>query len=180
MSSHAPQGLEVFDGVFDRTAELVEYLDGLERWERSEVSGSTSHTSDIRTSSSLGMPFITYANPPLIHDFAKAVWQRMSNYALAYAVPVYQYEPIIFNKYEPGQRFDTHADFFRGSDRVFSAVFYLNTPQAGGATTFVHFDYEVEAVAGRLVIFPSNYLFAHAGVAPLADVKYSAAFWARG
>lgn len=180
MGRHAPEGLEVFDGLFDRSAQVVAYLDGLDRWERSEVAGATPYADDIRTSSSVGIPFLSFSNPPLIHDFAQAVWQRMSNYAVAYAVPVYQYEPIVFNRYEPGQRFDTHPDYFRGSDRVFSAVYYLNTVSEGGSTRFVHFDYEVEAVEGRLVIFPSNYLFAHAGVAPVADVKYSAAFWARG
>jgi hypothetical protein len=179
LGARAPIGLEVFDGVFDRSAELVQYLDGLGRWQRSEVSGNDAYASEIRTSSSLGMPFLSYSNPPLVHDFAKCVWQFMSNYAFAYGIAVQQYEPIVFNRYEPGQKFDMHPDYFRGSDRVFSAVCYLNTVADGGSTTFGHFDYEVAAVEGRLVIFPSNYLFAHAGVAPVSEVKYSAAFWAR-
>ncbi len=180
MAAEAPLGVEVLDHVWDRSAELIDHLNSLDSWERSKVQRESNPIADYRTSSTIGLPLLSFNNPPIVHDFARTVWQKMSNYALVYGVPVYEFEPIVFNRYEPGQHFDTHPDYFRGSDRVFSAVFYLNTVTSGGHTSFVHFDHDVEAVEGRLVIFPANYLFAHAGTAPENQTKYSAAFWARG
>ena len=172
-------GVEIIDGVFTNGEDIIAFLESLDRWERSLV-GENPHQSEVRTSSTIYMPMLSFQNPPLIHDFAKAVWQCMDNYSLVYQVPYYAHEPITFNKYEPGQHFGEHPDYFKGSDRCVSAVAYLNTVEKGGVTTFPFFDLEVEAVAGRVVIFPSNFLFRHAGTAPEDTVKYSAAFWARG
>lgn len=172
-------GIEVVDGVFDNGAEIIEYLTGLDRWESSKV-GTDARESSVRTSSSLFLPMLSFDNPPLIHSFAKAVWQRIENYALVYQASLYGYEPITFNRYEPGQSFAAHPDYFRGSDRCVSAVAYLNTVEDGGVTHFSHFDVQVEPVAGRVVIFPSNFLFRHSGEATTSTTKYSAAFWARG
>lgn len=172
-------GIEVIDGVFSTGEEIIECLNSLGGWEGSKV-GENPHESGVRTSSSMFLPLLSFENPPVIHEFARAVWQCMDNYSTIYAVPFYAYEPITFNRYEPGQHFAAHPDYFKGSDRCVSAVAYLNTVERGGTTHFTYLDFTVEAVAGRVVIFPSNYLFRHSGTAPEDAVKYSAAFWARG
>jgi len=174
-----PKGLEVIDNAFDSGPELIDYLDTRDLWSRSEI-GEDRHHSDTRTSSTCFLPFLSYDHPPVVHDFGRTIWQLLQNYGMVYGVSYYRVEPMTFNRYEPGQHFSAHPDYFKGSDRVVSAVAYLNTVTDGGTTRFVHFGTEVEAVAGRVVLFPSNYLFAHEGTAPTTDVKYSAAFWARG
>ena len=179
LTSRIPVGIEIFDDVFSQSADVIDYLEKLGTWELAQVTGAAPGAERIRTSTSVGMSFLSFGNPPLIHEFVKSVWQRMSNYAFVYGIPVYQYEHITFNRYASGEKFDAHPDYFVGSNRVFSAVFSLNSVAAGGTTRFTHFDFEVEARAGRLVIFPANYLFAHEGTAPSSDIKYSAAFWAR-
>lgn len=179
LTSRMPVGIEIFDDVFSQSADVIDYLENLGQWELAQVTGAVPGAASSRTSTSVGIPFLSFGNPPLIHEFVKSVWQRMSNYAFVYGIPVYQYEHIIFNRYAPGEKFDAHPDYFAGSNRVFSAVFYLNSVAAGGTTRFTHFDFEVEARAGRLVIFPANYLFTHEGTAPTSEIKYSAAFWAR-
>jgi hypothetical protein len=45
------------------------------------------------------------------HDFARTVWQKMSNHALVYGVPVYDFEPIVFNRYEPENQTKYSAAF---------------------------------------------------------------------
>lgn len=179
MATQAPTGVEVIDDAWDRCEELVEYLNSLDSWDRSRVQGDTSVV-DYRTSDTIGLPFNSPDNPTVLADFTAMVAQKMSNYSFVYGVPTYGYEDIVFNRYQPGQSFATHPDYYRGSDRVFSAVVYLNTVTSGGATSFVHYGYRVEPIAGRMVMFPANYLFAHAGEAPTTDIKYSAAIWARG
>ena len=185
MTSHAffvhpdtPLGVEVIDGAFGDCSGLRDYLDTLD-WTVSPV-GEYGKTSPIRTSSSTFRPFVSYTNPPVIEEFARAVWQQLSTYSLTYGVTFDMVEPISFNRYSPGEEFLKHADYFRGSDRIISAVAYLNTVSEGGETVFTHPDFSVSPVEGRLVIFPSNYLFTHFATAPATEIKYSAAFWARG
>jgi 2OG-Fe(II) oxygenase superfamily. len=174
-----PTGLEVHDEVIPDPGAVVDFIENHPEWQRSPV-GSSPTTSDIRTSSSLFLPFLSFANPPLLHEFARSVWSVMTDYARRYSAHIKQFEPISFNKYEPGEEFHVHADYFEGSNRVISAVAYLNTVEEGGMTNFIYHGVEVDAVAGRVAVFPSNYLFAHAALPPENDVKFSAAFWARG
>lgn len=179
MITEIPRGIEVIDGVWDRCGDLIDYLNEQDGWSRSRVRGSRAEV-DYRTSDTVALPAQEEGRPAFVDEFIRTIRQRMDNYSVLYGVPVYGYEEAIVNRYLPGQRFDTHPDYYRGSDRVFSAVVYLNTVEDGGGTSFVHYGHEVEAREGRMVIFPANYLFAHAGTAPASGTKYSAAFWARG
>ncbi len=172
-------GLEVIDGVFANGEDLIKHINGLDRWETSKV-GVTAYQSPVRTSSTVFLPFMSYDNAPIVDAFARAVWQCLQNYSLIYQVPMHEYEPITFNRYEPGQHFAAHPDYFRGSDRCVSAVAYLNTVEDRGRTHFTYLNESVQPIAGRVVIFPSNFLFRHSGEAPVGTIKYSAAFWARG
>jgi len=174
-----PTGLEVHDDAFGDPAGLVGAIEDHPKWSTSPV-GRAPTVSDIRTSESLFLPLLSFSNPPVIHEFAHSVWKIMTDYARRYSVGISQFEPISFNRYGPEQYFTAHADYFEGSNRVISAIAYLTTVEGGGMTNFIHFGVEVEAVAGRIAVFPSNYLFAHAALPPVSGVKYSAAFWARG
>jgi prolyl 4-hydroxylase len=179
MSTETPRGIEVIEGAWDRCSDLIDYLDGQGAWARSQVN-ATRPEADYRTSDTVTLPTHAEGRPAFVDEFIQTAHRLMDNYAFLYGVPVYGYEEAIVNRYLPGQHFGTHPDYFRGSDRVFSAVVYLNTIEDGGATSFVHYGHDVQAREGRMVIFPANYLFAHAGSAPVHQTKYSAAFWARG
>jgi predicted 2-oxoglutarate/Fe(II)-dependent dioxygenase YbiX len=173
-----PPGIEVIDDAIADCGSIIDYLDTLP-WSRSPV-GSPGQTSDIRTSSSVFLPLLSFKNPDVIHELARSVWKHFVVYATVYGITIDEIESMSFNRYEPGQSFDPHTDYFAGSNRVVSAVAYFNTIEAGGHTHFTHLDYSVSAREGRLVMFPSNFLFHHSGTAPETGTKYSAAFWARG
>lgn len=178
MVSGPPPGVEVIDDAISSCSSIIDYLD-TQTWSQSPV-GKPGQTSKIRTSTSLFLPLLSFKNPEVIHELARTVWKHFVFYATTYGVAIDEIETISFNKYEPGQSFDPHTDYFAGSNRIVSAVAYFNTIESGGETHFTHFDYSVSAREGRLVLFPSNFLFHHAGTAPAAGTKYSAAFWARG
>lgn len=174
-----PRGVEIVDDAFSHGAEIIDVLESRNDWARSTV-GADGHEGRERTSDTCFAPFISYTNPAPIEGLGRVLWQVISNYAALYGIRIEKVEPITFNRYAPGQFFGAHSDYFADSNRVFSAVAYLNTVPEGGVTRFIHFDHEVQAVAGRIVVFPSNYLFAHEGTAPVGVTKYSAAFWVRG
>jgi prolyl 4-hydroxylase len=108
------------------------------------------------------------------------VWRSFDEYAKQWDFPFVDIENVSVQRYEPAQKYDVHTDAGPGLPRVCSALVYLNTVEFGGETYFPHFDYKVTPVEGTLVIFPSNYVYAHAALPPKTEVKYAAAYWARG
>ncbi|HEV8366188.1 MAG TPA: 2OG-Fe(II) oxygenase [Gemmatimonadaceae bacterium] len=61
-------------------------------------------------------------------------------------------------RYRCGGKFDYHLDAGLWSsepagERVWSVIVYLDTPLAGGATTFKQLGLKVQAVAGRLLLW---------------------------
>ena len=74
-------------------------------------------------------------------------------------------EPLQGQRYEVGQCFKEHSDFFyvdqpywaeyepHGGQRTWTAMIYLNEPEAGGATRFKLLDFEVEPKLGRILIW---------------------------
>lgn len=173
-----PLGVEVVDDAVSNCREIIDYLETLS-WMPSPV-GKSAQVASIRTSSSAFVPILSFRNPVVIHEFARTVWSHLVAYAATYGFTIEEIETISFNKYEPGQNFEPHTDYFPGSQRIASAVVYLNTVDQGGDTHFTHFNRSVQAREGRILLFPSNFLFHHSGQAPVSVTKYSAAFWARG
>jgi hypothetical protein len=68
-----------------------------------------------------------------------------------------------------------HVDSFPGTNsgsRVASGIIYLNTVEHGGETAFPLHKASVEAVQGRIVLFPSLWTHPHEGRTPLSDDKW--------
>ncbi len=99
-------------------------------------------------------------------------------------------------RYRPGAEYKPHYDYFdpaepgtpailkRGGQRLASMVCYLNTPEAGGATTFPEAGLEVAPVRGNAVFFsydrphPSTRTL-HGGAPVTAGEKWVATKWMR-
>lgn len=74
-------------------------------------------------------------------------------------------EPLQGQRYEAGQEFKEHADFFyidqpywaeyepHGGQRTWTAMVYLNQPDGGGATGFRLLDLAINPVPGRILIW---------------------------
>lgn len=98
--------------------------------------------------------------------------------------------------YRPGAEYRPHHDYFdparpgsapvlkRGGQRLGTLVMYLNTPEAGGATTFPDVGFEVAPVKGNAVFFsydrphPSTRTL-HGGAPVKAGEKWVATKWLR-
>lgn len=93
-------------------------------------------------------------------------------------------------RYETGQRFGAHCDFFADQfdtpRRLYSALVYLNEDFGGGQTVFSHLRRVIKPEAGKLVWW-NNYdkrgrpliYSSHAGLVVTSGVKYVAACWVR-
>jgi len=107
-------------------------------------------------------------------------------------------EPLQGQRYEVGQQFKEHSDFFyvdqpywaeyesHGGQRTWTAMIYLNQPGAGGATAFKYLDLSVQPQLGRLLVWNNmaldgspNPWTMHEGQAVEAGTKYIVTKWYR-
>lgn len=56
--------------------------------------------------------------------------------------------------------------------RICGIIVYLNTVQEGGGTYFRYQDTYIDAVQGRVAIFPASWTHPHTGTVPLSNDKY--------
>ena len=84
-------------------------------------------------------------------------------------------------KYSPGGGYHIlHCENYNtGKHRtnILALMYYLNTVREGGGTYFANFDLTVNAVEGRLVIWPAYWTHFHKGIVSKTYDKYIATGW---
>ena len=82
-------------------------------------------------------------------------------------------------RYNPGQGYHViHCENSgRGIERVLAWTLYLNTVTDGGGTYYPEYDRTIDAVEGRLCIFPAFWTHAHKGIVSNTETKYIATGW---
>ena len=95
----------------------------------------------------------------------------------------YGYEAIRMKRYlnNDYDRFDPHVDVLNSetSKRFLAFFVYLNNVDEGGETEFVqltkpgtHIPLKIKAQQGRLLMFPPQWMYYHAGLKPVSNPKY--------
>ena len=83
-------------------------------------------------------------------------------------------------KYNPGQGFHhlhtENTDNYT-ANRILAWMFYLNTVTDGGGTYWDNYDLTMNAVKGRLVIWPAYFTHFHKGIVSKTETKYIATGW---
>jgi len=137
------------------TEEECDYIiaRGKDRLTRSLVVGAKGKDtqSDHRTSTGV---FLTYMiDDPVI----KKIEERMSDWT---HLPVENQEHFYLLRYEPGQQYKAHHDYFSdpkllkyGGNRIATIVTYLDAPGEGGATAFPSVGLKVEVKKGDALLF---------------------------
>lgn len=183
VQQNLPMGMSVVDGVISpyTCRQMVNWFEELAPFQRSMVGDEQEgREDDVRTSSSVFYPFIHYDVPEYASETNKAVWKAVTEYAKVTHCPIREFEDPSVQKYEPGQKYDWHMDASGMNGRTVSAVLYLNDVEEGGETEFAYFNYKVTPKAGRLAIFPANYIWMHRALPPVKGTKYAIAYFVRG
>ncbi|WP_164157224.1 prolyl hydroxylase family protein [Sandarakinorhabdus rubra] len=166
-------------------AGLIALIDTLRR--PSTITDAYGADADFRTSETADLP----ADHPLVG----AVYRQLADYA---GLPLAHAEALQGQRYAPGQQFKAHTDYFEptgldyfphtqdGGQRTFTLMVYLNAPQAGGATRFVHLDKLFQPEPGKLLAWNNrlpdggvNGFTLHAGMPVRAGTKYIITAWFR-
>ena len=117
-----------------------------------------------------------------IKNLCDLIQRRLQDYVNDYTK---RYEfPILFDegyqllKYRGGQQYKGHSDYAPHIPRYLSALILLNPQEyQGGGTYFHHFDEMVKPDNPALVLFPSNYAYAHQAMPVISGTKYAIVTW---
>lgn len=173
--------VEIYDDAVPNCAELLSLLDeGAFAPARVGVTDAVGvENPHIRDSSNVFINPFQLNTALEWYELARTIYHYLDSYGRRYDVQFQSMEYFAINRYLPGQRYKAHADAGPVHPRVISALLYMNDVASGGETRFIHHDVQVTPKAGRLIIFPSNYAYAHAALPPADGVKYSLAAWTR-
>ena len=176
-------------GGFLSDAECDALIDGArDRITRSLGQAMTGESIVSADRTSDGMFYARGENPLLAAVEARIA--RLTQWPMAYA------EPMQVLNYRPGAQYRPHQDYFdpanaaidqllaRGGQRVGTVLLYLNTPEAGGGTTFPDVDLTVAAQRGNAVFFgypvpDASMKVLHGGAPVVAGEKWVATKWLR-
>ena len=123
-------------------------------------------------------------NTPMVNligsHLAGGVKKYRKDYPSVDLVEEWQLFPF-FNvqRYHPGQGFyQPHCETSDGNTpRILAWMIYLNTVTDGGQTRFPDYDLNLEAVEGRLAIWPAYFTHIHHGLTSPTQTKYIATGW---
>lgn len=104
--------------------------------------------------------------------------ESVNDYTKKYEFEIGFDEGLTLLKYESGQYYKPHCDYAPHNPRYLSALILLNPKEyEGGGTHFVHFDEEIKPDTPSLVLFPSNYAYAHTALPVESGTKYALVTW---
>jgi hypothetical protein len=186
-------GISLYENIFSES-NASKFLTSLEKetasdWSELSWGGSSigsGQTTSHRTSLSCSLiPIMKpYPETELSQFFTKAIRSPLEeaseDYRREFFIPTALHEAYSVLKYLEQAEYKPHYDHAPDNRRVYSMVSFLSTPEEGGQLEFPHFDVTVEAVCGRVVMFPSNFPYLHIAHPVTAGVKYSLVTWYQG
>lgn len=188
MSMHQPR-VVVFGGFLDddECDELI--AQSRERVLRSQTVDNATGGSEVNPARTSDGMFFSRAESPLVARVESRI-AALVNW------PVENGEGLQVLRYRPGAEYLPHYDYFdpkqpgapsilaRGGQRVGTFLMYLNTPEAGGATTFPDVHLDILPAKGNAVFFsydrpdPQTRSL-HGGAPVVAGEKWVATKWLR-
>jgi predicted 2-oxoglutarate/Fe(II)-dependent dioxygenase YbiX len=82
-------------------------------------------------------------------------------------------------RYNVGEEYKLHYDTTTKMGRAISAICYLNDDYEGGELEFPYFGVTIKPEKGMLILFPSNFAYAHVARPITAGSKYALVTWIR-
>lgn len=124
---------------------------------------------------------VNFQSDPIYYEVSRKMFHYAVEYAERYQTNFNEMEPLTMLHYKTGDFYKKHSDAGAGGlmSRSFSSILYLNDVDEGGETYFEHFDLSVSPKEGRLVMFPSNFLYAHEARTPEDGDKFAVVTWFR-
>ena len=180
-----------FIGVYDKVVppnmckKIIDFFEDnkdLQFRGRTSFGGTVTVEPKVKDSKDMTLSFIDETVPSTI--IARILKAKTSIYIDTYrstdVVAAFSVEMgYNLQRYNPGQGYHLlHCENSgNGSNRVLAWTLYLNTVTDGGGTYYPEYDKTIDAVEGRLCIFPAFWTHAHKGIVSNTETKYIATGW---
>lgn len=162
--------VRVHDGSLDPAMcrKLVESFDALARFHQPNGRGIRAGLED---SAWTELDVSRLSDAPFLAHFRRLVSRELQRYNADVGLPIPVPDspllsPLILKRYRAGgeEKFQTHFDSINEvCDRYLVFLWYLNDVVEGGETWFPALEWGVAPRAGRLLMFPPYWLYAHQG-----------------
>lgn len=172
-------GIIIVDDVIDDPHHYINVCIEENSWNKSTVGVEEVEDPNYRTSN-VTILDVQYDKPIEWHILSNTIWRYGNWYSEKYLIEFSEMEVLQLLHYPQGFGFyKTHWDDGPGMHRIFSALLYLNDVEEGGETYFTKLDISIKPKAGRLAIFPANYIFEHEARPPTKGDKFVVVTWFR-
>ena len=185
--------ISLYEDVFtaDNASKFLKSLEKETESDWSELSWGGSYVGSGQTTShrtSLNCSLVPLMKPYPETDLSKFFTETIRNpieevsedYRSEFLIPTAMHEPYSLLKYLEQAEYKPHHDHAPDNRRVYSMVSFLSTPEEGGQLEFPLFDVTVEAICGRVIMFPSNFPYLHIAHPVTKGVKHSLVTWYQG
>jgi hypothetical protein len=181
--------IDIFENVWPNPAETIKAVekecsnsDSGAFWQRAETIGNGPFQ-HARTNKLLN---VTYAgdvggNPVMqnVHNqYRMLLMAASAPYTIRYGIQEELiHEQYQLLKYGVGEEYRKHYDGSTHIGRAVSAIVYLNSDYVGGEIEFPNFGVKIKPEPGMLILFPSNYAYAHTAHPVTSGTKYALVTW---
>jgi hypothetical protein len=183
-----------FIGIFNNAVSaedcqgLIDYFEMLRSYNlvysRQDLNEGKSHAKDDETAFILQPAIMFNSKNTVVQQFLLQFWKCYSEYVDQYSIlsdaDTHGISSIRLQKTVPGGGY--HSWHYETPSALVSHRFlawglYLNSIEDGGETEFLYQKQRINAVQGRLVIWPAGFTHTHRGNPPLRDNKYLLTGW---
>lgn len=161
----------LIDNVFLENEELI---DAAENGQWRDGTAGNGVNPDVRITSVHDID----PNSEIHQELLQTIIDGINKYAEKFkGLRISQGEHLRIMRYNEGGFYGVHADGGPGNVRILSTVLFLNDDFEGGELIFPNQDISIKPKAGQLVLFPSNYAYAHESTKITKGIKYCAVSW---
>ena len=175
--------IEVYDEALsaDQCKQIIEYIEAQTMGRGAFAGGRL----DLRTKDCWQVPDMRFSNKDEASNLViECLKQTLSEYRRTHPQITRSGkwgldDAYNLQKYDPnGAYFKSHCENdSKNNPRMLAWMVYLNTVTDGGGTYFEGYDKTLEAVEGRMVIWPAYWTHHHNGIVSPTETKYIATGW---
>lgn len=181
--------IDIFENVWPNPNETIDLVenecknpDSGAYWQQAETIGSGAYQ-NYRTNKLLAVSNLAYLSNNQVlqnihNQFYLSLLAASVPYSARYTIGEGLYhEEYSLLKYSSTQEYKAHYDSTSKLGRIISALIYLNNDYEGGELEFINFKIKIKPEPGMLILFPSNYAYAHRSTPVTEGTKYALVTW---